>query len=167
MADALPDDTGVKRRVNSKTQPTDGVLGPLSKCGRYVQMADAIPGDDGGCDKFSIGGSAEGAPQSSLLEASAKPAAKPMAKRSPMGATPIFCKQEFKHPVHGAAPEVSSGPALGMSRGALRNRFQRSRGILADPRTSAPGARDKSVECIPDDIAKQMMNKDDEEYWMR
>ena len=71
------------------------------------------------------------------------PSTRPTAVRTP-GATPaaqrlVAVKQEFVHPTLGIPPPIVSGPALGMSRGALRKKWLRANGTLVDTRIQNAG----------------------------
>ncbi len=74
------------------------------------------------------------------------------------------------HSQHGAAPPIASGPAVGMSRGALRSRFLRSLGRRVDGRQETRGTLgskpERSDKC-PEDVAIQIISKEDEEYWLQ
>ena len=74
------------------------------------------------------------------------------------------------HSQHGAAPPIASGPAVGMSRGALRSRFLRSLGRRVDGRQETRGTLgskpERSDKC-PEDVAIQIIPKEDEEYWLQ
>ena len=74
------------------------------------------------------------------------------------------------HSQHGAAPPIASGPAVGMSRGALRSRFLRSLGRRVDGRQETKGtlgSKPVTSDKCPEDVAIQIISKEDEEYWLQ
>ena len=110
------------------------------------------------------------AARAALASPSTQPAASAAGTSSGAArAATAHVKTEQHHEL-GPAPPVVSGLALGRSRGALRNAFNRSLGRMTDPRTKAgsEGSRGvtKATRC-PHDIAVQMVAKKDEAYWLQ
>ena len=74
------------------------------------------------------------------------------------------------HSQHGEAPPIAEGPAVGMSRGALRSRFLRSLGRRVDGRQETKGtlgSKPVTSDKCPEDVAIQIISKEDEEYWLQ
>ena len=79
----------------------------------------------------------------------------------------IAVKQEFEHPTMGKPPEIVSGPALGLSRGALRKKWLRANGTIKDTRVVNAGSRTAVTELMPEEIALSIVTNADEEYWLQ
>ncbi len=74
------------------------------------------------------------------------------------------------HSQHGEAPPIAEGPAVGMSRAALRSRFLRSLGRRVDGRQETKGtlgSKPVTSDKCPEDVAIQIISKEDEEYWLQ
>ena len=107
----------------------------------------------------------EDAGQSSTPVPATKPT--PTARMSVPSKPAIAVKQEFVHKEFGKAPPITSGPALKMSRAALRAKFMRSRNLRGDPRNVSSQDTKQSLERIPDEVAAKIVSQDDEEYWLQ
>lgn len=163
----------VRRRVTSKRQtPPDGAEVRPSK----VSFAQPVtPAPDA---SMGLGSSqANAAEQPANSSHAARPSTAVIASKLPMPTvsnvptakrTPTAVKKEFVHSSLGAAPAITGGPAATMSRGALRHKFQRTRGLLNDPRVKNAGVKGVAgTDPIPTHIAEKIKSGEDEEYWLQ